>query len=117
VTATKSGSDMTERSVRDIAMSAPCIGEAGLTGDWRNKRPVVDPTACLAVKAGKVTCQICWVHCPEACIEQGAPPVVDLDYCKGCGICAEECPADAIAMVPESMPGSCEMDAAKEAGR
>jgi pyruvate ferredoxin oxidoreductase delta subunit len=25
----------------------------------------------------------------------------DLDYCKGCGICAEVCPADAIAMVAE----------------
>jgi pyruvate ferredoxin oxidoreductase delta subunit len=25
----------------------------------------------------------------------------DLAYCKGCGICAVECPRDAIAMVPE----------------
>jgi pyruvate ferredoxin oxidoreductase delta subunit len=25
----------------------------------------------------------------------------DLYYCKGCGICAEECPTDAIAMVDE----------------
>jgi Pyruvate/2-oxoacid:ferredoxin oxidoreductase delta subunit len=28
-------------------------------------------------------------------------PVVDLDYCKGCGICAEECPSKCIAMVEE----------------
>ncbi|KXA91095.1 pyruvate synthase, partial [candidate division MSBL1 archaeon SCGC-AAA259A05] len=26
---------------------------------------------------------------------------VDLDYCKGCGICAKECPVDAIEMVKE----------------
>jgi pyruvate ferredoxin oxidoreductase delta subunit len=24
------------------------------------------------------------------------------DYCKGCGICANECPAKAIEMVPEA---------------
>jgi Pyruvate/2-oxoacid:ferredoxin oxidoreductase delta subunit len=27
--------------------------------------------------------------------------VVDYDYCKGCGVCANECPKKAIAMVPE----------------
>ena len=28
---------------------------------------------------------------------------IDYDYCKGCGICAEECPADAIVMEREEM--------------
>jgi pyruvate ferredoxin oxidoreductase delta subunit len=28
-------------------------------------------------------------------------PVVNYDYCKGCGICAEECPTKCIAMVEE----------------
>jgi pyruvate ferredoxin oxidoreductase delta subunit len=27
--------------------------------------------------------------------------IVDLNYCKGCGICAQECPTKAITMVPE----------------
>ncbi|MEU4524694.1 4Fe-4S binding protein [Amycolatopsis sp. NPDC024027] len=26
---------------------------------------------------------------------------MDLDYCKGCGICVAECPSGAIEMVPE----------------
>jgi glyceraldehyde 3-phosphate dehydrogenase len=28
---------------------------------------------------------------------------IDLDYCKGCGICAQECPSGAIQMEPEEV--------------
>lgn len=28
---------------------------------------------------------------------------IDLDHCKGCGICVNECPAGAINMVPEEI--------------
>jgi pyruvate ferredoxin oxidoreductase delta subunit len=95
--------------VSEIAMSKPSAGEAGATGDWRSKRPVMDATLCLAVKAGKETCQICWAYCPDACIARGIGPVIDLTYCKGCGICAEVCPAGCIAMVPEAEHGVCEI--------
>jgi pyruvate ferredoxin oxidoreductase delta subunit len=49
--------------------------------------------------------------CPDACITRGAPPRVDLEYCKGCGICAQECPAGAIEMEPEQAHGVCAVDA------
>jgi pyruvate ferredoxin oxidoreductase delta subunit len=26
---------------------------------------------------------------------------INYDYCKGCGVCANECPQDAISMIPE----------------
>ena len=94
---------------REISMASPATGEAGATGQWRNKRPVMDPALCLAAKSGKVTCQICWVYCPDGCIAKGAGPVIDLTYCKGCGICAEECPAGAIVMVPEAVHETCEI--------
>ena len=84
-----------------IAMSAPGIGEAGQTGQWRREYPVILPSACLSVKSGRFSCQICWAHCPDNCITKGSPPVIDLFYCKGCGICAEVCPTDAILMRPE----------------
>ena len=29
--------------------------------------------------------------------------VCNYEYCKGCGICANECPCGAIDMVPESI--------------
>jgi pyruvate ferredoxin oxidoreductase delta subunit len=108
MSALESGSDMDARL--EISMSRPALGEAGATGQWRNKRPIMDPALCLAAKSGKVTCQICWVYCPDGCIAQGAGPVIDLTYCKGCGICAQECPADAIAMVPEAPHGVCALD-------
>lgn len=94
-----------------ISMSRPSVGEAGRTGDWRSSRPVMRTELCLAAKAGKVTCQLCWSYCPDACITQGMPPEIALAYCKGCGICAEECSAHAIEMVPEREHGVCEMPA------
>ena len=101
-------------SAHQIAMSTPSVGEAGRTGDWRSSRPVlVAAESCLAVKTGKVTCQLCWVYCPDACVSRGVGPEFDLDYCKGCGICAEVCPAGAIEMQPEAQHGVCEVDAAE----
>ncbi|HEX5525600.1 MAG TPA: NAD(P)-binding protein [Solirubrobacterales bacterium] len=51
------------------------------------------------------SCDNCYGVCPDnAVIKLGAPGEryeIDLDYCKGCGICAEECPCGAIEMVPE----------------
>lgn len=90
-----------------ISQSRPSAGEAGRTGDWRSKRPVMTAERCLAVKSGKLTCQICWAHCPDASISRGVGPEIDLTYCKGCGICAEVCPNDAIEMHPEAEHGVC----------
>lgn len=51
------------------------------------------------------SCDNCYGVCPDnAVIKLGTPGEryeIDLDYCKGCGICAEECPCGAIAMIPE----------------
>jgi pyruvate ferredoxin oxidoreductase delta subunit len=46
---------------------------------------------------------MCSTICPEGCVmvdEEGLP-ATDYDYCKGCGLCAEECPAEAIEMKKE----------------
>ncbi len=101
-------------SNQEFAQSTPSVGEGGRTGDWRSSRPVFDSSLCLAVKQGRITCQICWAYCPDACIAQGIPPTVDLEYCKGCGICSQVCPAGAISMQPEAVHGVC--GAAKSRG-
>ncbi|NRQ49960.1 NAD(P)-binding protein [Aeromicrobium stalagmiti] len=53
------------------------------------------------------SCDNCFAMCPDNAIVQlgmpGEPYAIDLDYCKGCGLCATECPSGAIAMVPEEI--------------
>ncbi len=101
-----------KRVARTILASVqkPVIGEAGKTGSWRTLRPIIHNDKCLVVKSGKPTCFYCWLYCPEGMISRTIPPQVDYDYCKGCGMCAHECPAKAIEMVPEKGEGpiSCE---------
>ena len=57
-------------------------------------------------------CDTCWLYCPDVCIQrhpEGERPSgpsrsaydFDYDYCKGCGVCAEECPREAIGMEEE----------------
>ena len=66
------------------------------TGEWRNLRPIINAKACTK-------CSMCWVYCPDAAIKlhDDGMPEIDLNYCKGCGICASECAPKAIVMVEE----------------
>jgi 2-oxoacid:acceptor oxidoreductase gamma subunit (pyruvate/2-ketoisovalerate family)/2-oxoacid:acceptor oxidoreductase delta subunit (pyruvate/2-ketoisovalerate family) len=85
------------------AATRPMKTEAGLvgpgsfienkTGSWRTFKPVYDKEACNM-------CRFCWFYCPEGCIyDRKEEMEFDFDYCKGCGICANQCPKDAIEMV------------------
>ncbi len=66
-----------------------------LPGDWRSMKPVVNRKKC-------VKCAVCWLYCPVQCIvERTGWFDASLSTCKGCGICAEECPHGAIEMVAE----------------
>jgi len=76
-------------------------GDAGRTGSWRVERPVIDYSRCTPAKLGKHACHLCWLYCPDRTISKDIEPQIDLEYCKGCGICAEECPTKAIRMVAE----------------
>jgi pyruvate ferredoxin oxidoreductase delta subunit len=78
-----------------------CKGEAGRTGDWRAFRPVIEHSKCTPAKNQRPSCFICWLYCPEGVVKRSIPVEIDLDYCKGCGICAEECPTKAIVMIEE----------------
>ena len=51
-------------------------------------------------------CDNCYGVCPDNAVIKLDPPGsyaydIDLDFCKGCGLCAAECPCGAIEMEPE----------------
>lgn len=48
-------------------------------------------------------CDNCFGVCPDNAIKKIKPGEYEFkyDYCKGCGICVEECPCGSIMMVPE----------------
>lgn len=48
-------------------------------------------------------CDNCWHFCPDAAvIKKEGGYTIDYDYCKGCGICAQECPSGHIDMKKKS---------------
>jgi len=66
------------------------------TGDWRSQLPTYEFKNCIK-------CALCQIFCPEGCIIQNDDGYFEADmyYCKGCGICARECPTGVITMVEE----------------
>ncbi len=87
-----------------ISRSKPGPGDGGNTGSWRVVRPVIDLEKCIPAKTNKMACFNCWLYCPDCVVTKTIPPTINFGFCKGCGICAEECPAGAISMVDESTP-------------
>ncbi len=75
-------------------ISKPEKAAMGKTGSWRVFRPDLDEEKCIR-------CWRCWIFCPEGAIERNELPCIDYDFCKGCGVCATECPVDAITMERE----------------
>jgi 2-oxoacid:acceptor oxidoreductase delta subunit (pyruvate/2-ketoisovalerate family) len=51
-------------------------------------------------------CDNCYGVCPDNAVIKLGPGQrfrFNYDYCKGCGVCAQECPCGAITMVPEEI--------------
>ena len=79
------------------ASTQPLISYSRNVSDWRIIRPVVDKVKCVG-------CKRCWVYCPETAIEMKENKAeINYDYCKGCGICSEECLVGAVKMEKEEV--------------
>jgi 2-oxoacid:acceptor oxidoreductase delta subunit (pyruvate/2-ketoisovalerate family) len=50
-------------------------------------------------------CELCLIFCPDFAISRRDEGGFDIDmnYCKGCGVCAAECPRGAMTMVREGL--------------
>ena len=48
-------------------------------------------------------CDVCMTFCPDVAIskDEAGEYVIDYDHCKGCGICVNECPREAMELVEE----------------
>ena len=71
------------------------------TGNWRTFRPIHSQDKCI-------NCLRCWILCPDSAIQVEEGKVVGIDYahCKGCGICAFECP-DKVKAIDMKLESDC----------
>ncbi len=74
--------------------------------DWRIEKPVFNKDYCI-------DCQFCWIYCPDISIISRDKKMigVDMDHCKGCGICVEVCPTNpkSLLMFPEQADEETEL--------
>jgi len=74
--------------------------------DWRLIKPVFNKDYCI-------DCQFCWVYCPDVSIISRDKKMIgiDMDHCKGCGICVEVCPTNpkSLLMFPEQADEEAEI--------
>jgi NADPH-dependent glutamate synthase beta subunit-like oxidoreductase len=93
----------TVRPQLDIARRTSSFDEVqgGLTED----NALFEARRCLSC-GNCFECDNCYGVCPDNAVIKLGPGKrfqFNLDYCKGCGICASECPCGAIEMVTESI--------------
>ena len=76
---------------RGAVILAPGSTKKYKTGEWRTYKPTIDLAKCI--KCGK-----CWMVCPDAAIKKREDGKFEInhEYCKGCLLCAKECPVKCI---------------------
>ena len=93
----------TVRPVLELARRQSTFDE--IVGGLDESTALFEARRCLSC-GNCFRCDNCYGVCPDnAVVKLDGPPgpryAIDYDYCKGCGICAAECPCGAIEMVPE----------------
>jgi Pyruvate/2-oxoacid:ferredoxin oxidoreductase delta subunit len=109
---TAAGSPSTAGGTRPWMPPAPPAGSALRRPSWctgaRGTGCRLTTRRCMSC-GNCFGCDNCYGACPDAAILKNTGIIktgpggyeIDYEYCKGCGICAAECPSGVIAMVPE----------------
>jgi 2-oxoacid:acceptor oxidoreductase delta subunit (pyruvate/2-ketoisovalerate family) len=93
----------TVRPELDVARRVSTFDE--VVGGLDESNALFEARRCLSC-GNCFECDNCFGVCPDNAIIKlghGQRYEIDLDYCKGCGMCASECPCGAIDMVPEQI--------------
>ena len=93
--------DKSRQPYLDLARRRASFDE--LAGGLDQDTALLEARRCLSC-GNCFECDTCYGVCPDNAIIKLGPGQryeVNYDYCKGCGICAEECPSGAIDMVKE----------------
>ncbi|MDJ0686489.1 MAG: FAD-dependent oxidoreductase [Alphaproteobacteria bacterium] len=87
--------------IEDRTFDTEIEGDIGGTATMAEAQRCLSCGDCLA-------CDNCWTFCPDNAViktvelaRDGSHYLFDLDFCKGCGLCAAECPTGYIQMQPE----------------
>lgn len=78
-------------------------GFAEVVGNLDEQTAVYESRRCMSC-GNCFECDNCYGMCPDNAVRKLGPGrgfEFNYDYCKGCGICASECPCGAIEMTPE----------------
>ena len=106
-----------QKMVYDYFETAPKVDQELSPPDIRKKsfapyretfsKAFAQKEAQRCMHCGRCTeCDQCMVFCPDVSIldrtKKDFGYAFDYDFCKGCGICATECPRNAITMIPQT---------------
>jgi 2-oxoacid:acceptor oxidoreductase delta subunit (pyruvate/2-ketoisovalerate family) len=80
-----------------------CSNNDGITSE---KEAMAEASRCFSC-GNCFKCDNCYGYCPDNAIIKHSDGSLEInyDYCKGCGICASECPCGAIKMVSDEVSG------------
>jgi 2-oxoacid:acceptor oxidoreductase delta subunit (pyruvate/2-ketoisovalerate family) len=93
----------TVRPILDVVRRTS--GFAEIIGNLDEETAVFEARRCMSC-GNCFECDNCYGVCPDNSVIKLGPGQgfeFNYDYCKGCGICAAECPCGAIKMVPEDI--------------
>ena len=98
-----SDADKTIRPQLELARRTQTFDEVqhGLT----EENAIFEARRCLSC-GNCMECDNCYGVCPDSAVIKLGPGKgyeFNYDYCKGCGVCAQECPCGHIKMVPEKI--------------